>query len=147
MRRLRRMFSPTNSAKRIRRMARLRSAAGAATSGEGIATCVAILSLFLASCSPRGIFFIETTRQRPSPSLDVAVNCNNVTQISVGIDRSWARAMKWFRVNRRLGSHAALIALALQLVLSFGHTHADDLARGDGAGTVFVRSSASHPGE
>ncbi len=31
--------------------------------------------------------------------------------------------MKWFRRNIRTGSRLALFALALQLVLSFGHTH------------------------
>lgn len=31
--------------------------------------------------------------------------------------------MKWFRSNARLGSRLALFALAIQLVLSFGHFH------------------------
>jgi hypothetical protein len=31
--------------------------------------------------------------------------------------------MKWFRSNRRLGSHLALLALAIQFLLSFGHFH------------------------
>lgn len=31
--------------------------------------------------------------------------------------------MKWFRSNIRRGSHAALFALAIQFVLSFGHFH------------------------
>src|SRR5689334_1409808 len=31
--------------------------------------------------------------------------------------------MKWFRRNIRTGSRLALFALALQLVLSFGHSH------------------------
>jgi hypothetical protein len=33
--------------------------------------------------------------------------------------------MKWFRSNIRHGSRLALLALAVQLVLSFGHFHAD----------------------
>ncbi len=33
--------------------------------------------------------------------------------------------MKWFRSNIKVGSRLALFALALQLVLSFGHFHAD----------------------
>jgi hypothetical protein len=37
-----------------------------------------------------------------------------------------ARAdMKWFRSNIRLGSRLALLALAIQLLLSFGHFHGD----------------------
>jgi hypothetical protein len=31
--------------------------------------------------------------------------------------------MTWFRTNTRTGSRLALMALALQLVLSFGHSH------------------------
>lgn len=34
--------------------------------------------------------------------------------------------MRWFRDNIRQGSWAALIALAINLVLSFGHVHAID---------------------
>ena len=32
--------------------------------------------------------------------------------------------MRWFRTNRHFGARLALIALALQLVLTFGHVHA-----------------------
>jgi hypothetical protein len=35
--------------------------------------------------------------------------------------------MRWVRVNRKWGGCLALFALALQLVLSFGHIHAEDL--------------------
>ena len=31
--------------------------------------------------------------------------------------------MRWFRSNIRAGSYVALLALAVQLVLSFGHVH------------------------
>ena len=34
--------------------------------------------------------------------------------------------MYWVRSNRRFGSWAALFALAIQLVLSFGHIHIED---------------------
>ncbi|HEY8274882.1 MAG TPA: DUF2946 family protein [Pseudolabrys sp.] len=34
--------------------------------------------------------------------------------------------MYWVRSNRRFGSWAALLALAIQLVLSFGHIHIED---------------------
>jgi hypothetical protein len=36
--------------------------------------------------------------------------------------------MLWFRSRARLGSWVALFALALQLVVSFGHVHAEHLA-------------------
>lgn len=36
--------------------------------------------------------------------------------------------MGWVRARRRLGVWLALFALALQLVLSFGHIHAEDFA-------------------
>ena len=35
--------------------------------------------------------------------------------------------MGWFRANSRLGSRLALFALAVQLFLSFGHIHPDDV--------------------
>src|SRR5712675_100815 len=36
--------------------------------------------------------------------------------------------MIWVRGNRRIGAWLGLLALALQLVLSFGHIHLSDLA-------------------
>jgi hypothetical protein len=35
--------------------------------------------------------------------------------------------MRWFRLHIRIGSRLALFALALQLVLTFGHVHLDGL--------------------
>jgi hypothetical protein len=35
--------------------------------------------------------------------------------------------MRWFRANRGLGGRLALFALALQLYLSFGHIHREDI--------------------
>lgn len=35
--------------------------------------------------------------------------------------------MRWFRANTTLGGRVALFALALQLVVSFGHIHRDDI--------------------
>ena len=35
--------------------------------------------------------------------------------------------MRWIRSHTRFGSRLALLALALQLVLSFGHIHTEDL--------------------
>jgi len=37
--------------------------------------------------------------------------------------------MYWIRKNRRFGSWAAVFALAIQLVLSFGHFHLEDFQR------------------
>ena len=36
--------------------------------------------------------------------------------------------MRWFRTNRQVGGRLALIALALQLLLTFGHVHAPMVA-------------------
>jgi hypothetical protein len=35
--------------------------------------------------------------------------------------------MRWFRANRILGSRLALLALAVQLIVAFGHIHRDDI--------------------
>jgi hypothetical protein len=54
--------------------------------------------------------------------------------------------MRWFRWNRRWGSYPALFALALQLVLSFGHVHLDGL--GATAPVAASQSgNSSHPGK
>jgi hypothetical protein len=45
--------------------------------------------------------------------------------------------MRWFRMNRRWGGRLAFFSLALQLVLSFGHIHAEDFV-------VPAASIASH---
>jgi hypothetical protein len=37
------------------------------------------------------------------------------------------RVMRWFRANRILGSRLALLALAVQFVVAFGHIHRDDI--------------------
>jgi hypothetical protein len=52
--------------------------------------------------------------------------------------------MQWFRWNRRWGSHVALFALAVQLVLSFGHLHVDELGIGVPGASVGASNSA-HP--
>lgn len=36
--------------------------------------------------------------------------------------------MRWIRSHRRLGARLALFALAVQIVVSFGHVHLDKLA-------------------
>ena len=45
--------------------------------------------------------------------------------------------MYWVRSNRRFGSWAALFALAIQLVLSFGHIHLEEV---HGSSTVAQQS-------
>jgi hypothetical protein len=44
--------------------------------------------------------------------------------------------MRWIRVNRQWGGRLALFALALQLILSFGHVHAEDLGLATAAEAV-----------
>jgi hypothetical protein len=53
--------------------------------------------------------------------------------------------MGWVRTRLRLGGWLALVALALQLALSFGHVHAQDLGP-DAAGT-FAAEPASPDGD
>jgi len=48
--------------------------------------------------------------------------------------------MHWIRKNSRIGAWAAVFALAIQLVLSFGHIHLEDIR-----GTSSVTASASQP--
>lgn len=47
--------------------------------------------------------------------------------------------MYWVRSNRRFGSWAALFALAIQLVLSFGHIHLEDF---QGSSAAVLQSQA-----
>jgi hypothetical protein len=48
--------------------------------------------------------------------------------------------MRWVRTNRRRGAWLALAAMALQLVLSFGHIHLEDFG-GAGRGLTSVAAS------
>ncbi len=56
--------------------------------------------------------------------------------------------MRWSRINRRWGGRLALFALALQLGLSFGHIHAEDLglATSTNAVAYHVNTSAADDG-
>src|SRR5580704_10576700 len=53
----------------------------------------------------------------------------NIAMAETSCEMSWSAStrasadMKWFRSNIRHGSRLALLALAVQLVLSFGHFH------------------------
>jgi hypothetical protein len=49
--------------------------------------------------------------------------------------------MRWFRANRTFGGRLALFALAVQLLLSFGHIHRDDIYGPDSASA----SAAAQP--
>jgi hypothetical protein len=50
--------------------------------------------------------------------------------------------MRWFRSNRKISGQLALFALALQLVLSFGHIHLQDIY---GYGPAGAAASALAP--
>jgi hypothetical protein len=49
--------------------------------------------------------------------------------------------MQWLRTNRRFGGWLALVAIALQIVLSFGHAHRIDGFR---PGGLFQAATAIH---
>jgi hypothetical protein len=54
--------------------------------------------------------------------------------------------MRWVRSKRRSGSWLALAAMALQLVLSFGHIHLDKLPSGSANAVVAAaKAPASQP--
>ncbi len=53
--------------------------------------------------------------------------------------------MQWVRPNRRFGSWLALIALALQLALSFGHVHLDGVRAGSSTDWVAGAKAPSSP--
>jgi hypothetical protein len=46
--------------------------------------------------------------------------------------------MRWIRRNSRFGSWAAIFALAIQLILSFGHIHPEDF---QGSSATIISSS------
>jgi hypothetical protein len=50
----------------------------------------------------------------------------------IGLDKCWegiglVQLMKWFRSTIRSSAQLALFALAVQMIVSFGHIHSDDL--------------------
>jgi hypothetical protein len=49
--------------------------------------------------------------------------------------------MQWIRTNRQFGAWCALVAVALQIVLSFGHIHSVDGVHRDG---LFQAGTAVH---
>jgi hypothetical protein len=52
--------------------------------------------------------------------------------------------MSWVRTHRRFGGTLALLALALQLVLSFGHIHMRDFAGIPGPAVAQAQVTAAH---
>jgi hypothetical protein len=50
--------------------------------------------------------------------------------------------MHWVRRNSRFGSLAAIFALTIQLVLSFGHIHLDDIQGSSAVVTLQAQSNA-----
>jgi hypothetical protein len=54
--------------------------------------------------------------------------------------------MRWFRDTRRQGSWLALIALAINLAVSFGHIHTID-GNVSGRGIAALAASIASPGE
>jgi hypothetical protein len=56
--------------------------------------------------------------------------------------------MRWFRANTRFGSRLALVALAIQLVLSFSHIDLCDLGAGPAKAAVAAADAVlSGPGK
>ena len=51
--------------------------------------------------------------------------------------------MLWFRSHIRAGSHLALFALAIQLYVTFGHVHLDELIGGTVHSTTAVHHSTA----
>ena len=51
--------------------------------------------------------------------------------------------MRWVRTNRRWSTWLALAAMALQLVLSFGHIHLEKLASGSVSASVTTSKAPS----
>jgi hypothetical protein len=54
--------------------------------------------------------------------------------------------LRWVRANRARCGLLALFALALQLYLSFGHIHAEDLGLAPPAGVIAQAGAAGHDG-
>ena len=52
--------------------------------------------------------------------------------------------MRWIRMNRQLGARLVLFALALQLVLSFGHIHVEDLGIAAPANTESIAQNPAN---
>src|SRR5260370_17598934 len=51
--------------------------------------------------------------------------------------------MGWFRARSRLGAYLALLALAFQLAISFGHVHLDHIAPTSAHATAVAGTQAS----
>ena len=71
-----------------------------------------------------------------SDLLPSTCHCNIVTVMAAEF------GMHWVRSNRYFGSWAALFALAIQLVLSFGHIHFEDI---QGSSAIVAAQSQAQP--
>jgi hypothetical protein len=58
-------------------------------------------------------------------------------------ERGVTRVMRWFRSNGGISGAVALFALALQIVLAFGHIHLREF--GGQPGAVVARATATDP--
>jgi hypothetical protein len=66
--------------------------------------------------------------------------------IPLGLGKDERDGMRWFRSHISIGSRLALVAMALQLVLTFGHVHADGLMRTSAAQSVLAdRTTPASP--
>jgi hypothetical protein len=54
--------------------------------------------------------------------------------------------MRWFRAKRILGSRLALLALAVQFIVAFGHIHRDDIY-GFARTAAAIAAPVSHGGQ
>jgi Protein of unknown function (DUF2946) len=96
----------------------------------------------------KGTWPLRRRRRGSRKSDAIAVNRSQVLFVfrthpsssgnSVSVGRPRTRrlsSMNWFRLRIRSGARLALFALAVQMVLSFGHLHRDDLGLPPLAGT------------
>src|SRR5450631_636267 len=66
-------------------------------------------------------------------------------RLGTGLDGGTHLEMRWFRSNLHLGSRLALLALALQVILSFGHAHLYSPASASTASATAIGSGAVLP--
>lgn len=78
------------------------------------------------------------------PEMLYCNNGNNPTRFPDTTVKACA-GMKWFRSNIRLGSRLALLALAIQFLLSFGHFHGDSASAASASRSGLHRAVAVAP--
>ena len=65
---------------------------------------------------------------------------------TVPLDQLDGAGMRWIRDNVRFGAWCALLALTIQLALSFGHVHLTPMARSDGGAPLVAAATHVAPG-